>query len=248
MRRRNAMTAQAGSRPDIQISGVTCRFGPRTALRDVTLSLRERRIGIVGRNGSGKTTLSRLIAGLVAPDEGTVRVAGVDVCKDRKAAIRTVGILFQNPDHQIIFPTVEEELAFGLRQLGYDKPTARDGARAMLARFGRDDWHDRSVDSLSQGQRHLVCLMAVLAMRPKVIVLDEPFSGLDIPTTRALRRYLDGLEATLIHVTHDPAALTGYDRAIWLDRGELSGDGPADTVLATYQSAMQEADDADADL
>lgn len=242
------MTAQANPRPDIQISGVTCRFGPRTALRDISLSLADRRIGIVGRNGSGKTTLSRLIAGLVAPDEGTIRVAGVDVCKDRKAAIRTVGILFQNPDHQIIFPTVEEELAFGLRQLGQSKPAARDGARAMLARFGRDDWHDRSVDSLSQGQRHLVCLMAVLAMTPKVIVLDEPFSGLDIPTTRALRRFLDGLEATLIHVTHDPAALTGYDRVIWLDRGELAGDGPPDTVIAAYLNAMQEADDADADL
>ena len=242
------MTAQAAPSTGIEITGVTCRFGTREALRDVSLSLSERRIGIIGRNGSGKTTLSRLIAGLIAPDEGDVQVAGVDVCKDRKAAIRTVGILFQNPDHQIIFPTVEEELAFGLRQLGQSKAEARDGARAMLARFGRGEWHDRPVDSLSQGQRHLVCLMAVLAMEPRVIVLDEPFSGLDIPTTRALRRHLDALPATLIHVTHDPAALIGYDRAIWLDQGRVAGDGPVDTVLDRYLAAMQEAGNADADL
>ena len=242
------MTAQADPQTTIELADVTCRFGDRVALRDVSLSLAERRIGIVGRNGSGKTTLSRLIAGLIAPDTGTVRVAGVDVCKDRKAAIRTIGILFQNPDHQIIFPTVEEELAFGLRQLDHTKPEARHGARAMLARFGRDHWHDRPVDSLSQGQRHLVCLMAVLAMQPKVIVLDEPFAGLDIPTTRALRGYLEALPATLVHVTHDPSALSGYDRAIWLDSGRIAGDGPADTVVADYLNAMQEAGDADADL
>ncbi|WP_405050602.1 energy-coupling factor ABC transporter ATP-binding protein [Sediminimonas sp.] len=242
------MMAQADVRPSIEITGVTCRFGSRVALRDLTLRLSERRIGIIGRNGSGKTTLARLIAGLIAPDAGAVKVGGVDVYADRKAAIRTVGILFQNPDHQIIFPTVEEELAFGLRQLGHDKQGARDGAHAMLARFGREKWHDRSVDSLSQGQRHLVCLMAVLAMEPSVILLDEPFSGLDIPTTRALTGYLDALPATLIHVTHDPAALSGYDRAIWLDEGRVAGDGGAAEVVQSYLGAMKEAGDADADL
>lgn len=242
------MTVQAAADGSIEITGVTCCFGSRVALRDLTLTLSERRIGIIGRNGSGKTTLARLVAGLIAPDAGTLHVGGVDVHADRKAAIRKVGILFQNPDHQIIFPTVEEELAFGLRQLGQTKSDARKGAHAMLARFGRGNWHDRSVDSLSQGQRHLVCLMAVLAMQPSVILLDEPFSGLDIPTTRALRGYLDSLPAMLVHVTHDPTAISGYDRAIWLDDGRVAGDGPVAEVLERYLAAMEGAGDADADL
>jgi len=232
----------------VRLMGVTHGFGSRTVLRDLTLSLTEPRIGIVGRNGSGKTTLSRLIAGLIAPDAGQVTVAGVAVAKDRKAAIRTVGILFQNPDHQIIFPTVEEELAFGLRQLGQDKTAARAGARAMLARFGRVDWSERPVASLSQGQRHLVCLMSVLAMTPRVIILDEPFAGLDLPTTRALRRYLAAVPAQIIHVSHDIAALAGYDRAIWLEGGGVAADGPADATLAAYLQAMEAMGDADADL
>jgi len=242
------MMAEAAHETGVAISGVSCGFGGRTVLRDLSLSLVERRIGIVGRNGSGKTTLSRLIAGLIAPDTGRVRVNGVDVIADRKAAIRTVGILFQNPDHQIIFPTVEEELAFGLRQLGRDKPHARRGAHSVLARFGCGHWAERPTASLSQGQRHLVCLMAVLAMSPAVIVLDEPFSGLDIPTTRTLRGYLDALPAQIIHITHDPAALRGYDRVLWLDDGGVAADGPPDDALARYLNAMEMAGDAGADL
>ena len=244
-----AMMAGAATREaGVEMSDVTCGFGGRTVLRGLSLSLAERRIGIVGRNGSGKTTLSRLIAGLIAPDTGRVRVGGVDVFADRKAAIRTVGILFQNPDHQIIFPTVEEELAFGLRQLGRDKLEARRGAREVLARFGCGHWAERSTTSLSQGQRHLVCLMAVLAMSPSLIVLDEPFSGLDIPTTRALRGYLEVLPAQIIQVTHDPDALRGYDRVLWLEGGNVAGDGPAEEVLTRYLAAMETAGDAGADL
>lgn len=242
------MTPDSTAIGPVRLTGVTHGFGDRSVLRDLSLTLSERRIGIVGRNGSGKTTLSRLIAGLIAPEAGQVTVAGVDVARDRKAAIRTVGILFQNPDHQIIFPTVEEELAFGLRQLGHDKTAARAEAHTMLARFGRADWAERPVAALSQGQRHLVCLMSVLAMAPRVIVLDEPFAGLDLPTTRALRRYLDAVPAQVIHVSHDIAALSGYDRAIWLEGGTIAADGPAEATLAAYLQAMEALGDADADL
>jgi len=207
-------------------------------LSDLSLRLTERRIGIVGRNGSGKTTLARLICGLVAPTSGTVAVGGVDVARDRKAAIGEVGILFQNPDHQIIFPTVEEEIAFGLTQQGMSKRAARDGARAMLTRFDRPDWAERAVHTLSQGQRHLVCMMAVLAMKPRLIVLDEPFAGLDIPTTMTLSRYLDGLSQQVLHISHDPAALKPYNRVLWIDRGTVAMDGPAAEVIAAFKAEM----------
>ena len=222
--------------------------GGKEILSGLSLHLEEPRIGIIGRNGSGKTTLLRLIAGLVAPSSGTVRVDGIDPFTDRKGALSRLGILFQNPEHQILFPTVEEELAFGLRQLGQSRDAARDGARAILARFGKAHWAPRATAELSQGQRHLVCLMAVMAMEPKVILLDEPFTGLDIPTTRQLRRHLANVAPSLVQITHDPGALAGYDRVIWLEDGTVRLDGPAAQVLAQFRAAMEEDGNAGADL
>ena len=224
----------------IDVADVSVRLGGRTVLDALRLDLGEHRIGIVGRNGSGKSTLARCLAGLIRPDAGRVTIDGADIARDRRAALRLVGILFQNPDHQIIFPTVEEELAFGLTQLGRSRAEAQAEARAMLDRFGRADWASRAVAELSQGQRHLVCLMAVLAMRPRVILFDEPFTGLDLPTTRALNRMVAGLGETVIQITHDPAALAGYDRVIWLDEGRVRADGPAAPTLAAYLAAMEE--------
>lgn len=222
----------------IRIDALSCVLGEREVLRDLSLEIGERRVAIVGRNGSGKTTLLRCMAGLVKPTRGAVHVHGVEVYKDRKNAIQTVGLLFQNPDQQIIFPTVSEELAFGLHQLGRSKADARNAVIEMLERFGRADWLDRPVSQLSQGQRHLVCLMAVLLMQPKVILLDEPFTGLDIPTTRALHRLLDTLEAQVIQITHAPGELRGYDRLIWIENGRVHRDGPVDQVRAEFLAAM----------
>lgn len=229
----------------IELSAVSLTRDTRKVIDALSLTLTEKRIGIVGRNGSGKSTLLRLIAGLQAPDAGTVRVNGVDVMRERKATIRTLGILFQNPDHQIIFPTVEEEIAFGLTQLGAARAEARTRARAVLAAHGRADWAARATQTLSQGQRHYLCLMAVLAMEPAVILLDEPFTGLDIPTTMQLNRALDGLAQQVVLVTHDPSLLVRFDRVLWLDEGRLRADGAADDVLPRFTGAMRELGEAD---
>ncbi|WP_392663499.1 energy-coupling factor ABC transporter ATP-binding protein [Amaricoccus sp. B4] len=230
---------------EVRLEGVSLAKGGRAIFEGLTLALSERRIGLVGRNGSGKSQLARLVCGLVLPDAGTVRVAGVDVGRDRRRAIDTVGILFQNPDHQIIFPTVEEEIAFGLSQQGRGRRDAQAGARDILARFGRADWAERPVQTLSQGQRHLVCLMAVIAMAPRLVVLDEPFAGLDLPTTMRLSRHLDGLEAAVLHISHDLAALEGYERVIWLEGGRIAADGPPEAVLPAYRSEMERLGGAD---
>jgi biotin transport system ATP-binding protein len=231
--------------PLLSIESVCYTPGGTRALHDVTLRSDARRIGIVGRNGSGKTTLARIIAGLVTPDQGRVRLAGINVAEDRKAALGIVGILFQNPDHQIIFPTVEEETAFGLRQMGQSELEAARGVAAILARFNKGHWAKEAIHRLSQGQRQLVCLMAILAMQPRVIILDEPYSGLDIPTAKHLHRLLAGLDATLIHITHDPGVLKHFDHILWLEGGEVAQQGPPDTVLSAFNVRMQEIGDCD---
>ncbi|MCT4657360.1 MAG: energy-coupling factor ABC transporter ATP-binding protein [Cohaesibacter sp.] len=223
----------------ICLSDVTFAQQDKIILSNLSLTLREKRIGLIGRNGSGKSTLSRLIAGLVLPKEGEIRVSGVDVCNDRAKAITTIGLIFQNPDHQIIFPTVEEEIAFGLENLTGSRTKALKKAHEVLETFGKGHWAEWGTYSLSQGQRHLVCLMAVLAMKPKTILLDEPFAGLDWPTSHVLFKWMDRLEQQVILVTHDLDRLNGFERVIWLEEGKVAMDGPADKVLAAYRAEME---------
>ncbi len=218
-------------------------------LAGLSLVLDTPRIAILGRNGSGKSTLARAMAGLIDGAGGRVAIDGADILKDRKAALSAVGILFQNPEHQIIFPSALEEVRFGLLQMGHAKPEATRLAEAALARFGRADWAGRSTATLSQGQKHLLCVISILAMAPRVLILDEPFSGLDIPTERALRRVLESYPGTLVQITHDPQVVAGYDRVLWIEAGRLHADGPPAEVLPGYLAEMEaEGADAFADL
>jgi biotin transport system ATP-binding protein len=222
----------------------------RVILTDITLRLQEHRIGVIGPNGSGKSTLLRLLAGLIVPGVGRVRVDGLDPAQDRKAALTRLGILFQNPDHQILFPTVDEELAFGLRQLGHSPAVARARVQAVLGRYGLLSWSGQAVAGLSQGQRQFLCLLAVLAMEPETILLDEPFAALDLPTRLRMTRVLAGLSQRLITISHDPEAVAAADRVIWLEAGRVHADGPAAQVLPAFRAEMARrgASDADADL
>ncbi|MGL4320587.1 MAG: energy-coupling factor ABC transporter ATP-binding protein, partial [Paracoccaceae bacterium] len=184
-------------------------------------------------------------AGLVAPTSGEISVDGINPSGDRKGLVAALGILFQNPDHQILFPTVAEEIAFGLRQLGHANPDA--AALTMLADHGRSHWAKAATHTLSQGQRHYLCLMAVLAMQPATILLDEPFAGLDLPSQIRLKRSFAALPQRLITITHDPAAVADYDRVLWLHEGQVRDDGPSARVLPAFGAAMQALGAADAD-
>jgi biotin transport system ATP-binding protein len=233
----------------ITLQNASVTLTGKTILSDITLTLHEPRIGIIGRNGSGKTTLLRLMAGLIPPTTGAVQIDGLDPT-DRKAILPRLGILFQNPDHQILFPTVAEELAFGLRQQGQTQSQADAAVTKLLATESRSHWATAHTHTLSQGQRHYLCLLSILLMQPKTILLDEPFAGLDLPTQIRLARRLAALPQRLITITHDPETLTACDRILWLDAGRIRADGPPGPTLAAFTAEMTRlgTQDADTDL
>ena len=228
---------------EIEICSASVFYGKERILENLSLSIKEQRVGFIGRNGSGKTTLLRILAGLQELNNGKVLIDGIEVAKKRKEAIKKVGIIFQNPDHQIIFPTVGEELRFGLIQLGLSKNEADLKVIACLKQYDKVDWFERSISTLSQGQKHLVCLLSVLLMKPRVLLLDEPFTGIDIPTQLKLEHYLSSLKQTIIHVSHMPETFADYQRLIWMDEGVVQADGTPKTVIKKYRDTMQNYDE-----
>ena len=224
---------------EIEIDSASVFFEKERVLENLSLSIKEQRVGFIGRNGSGKTTILRILAGLQELKNGKVLIDGTEVATNRKAAITKVGIIFQNHDHQIIFPTVGEELRFGLTQLGLNKNQADLKVIACLKKYDKVDWFERYISTLSQGQKHLVCLLSVLLMKPRVLLLDEPFTGIDIPTQRKLEQYLGSIEQTIIHVSHVPETFENYQRLIWMDEGVVKADGKPKTVIKKYKDAME---------
>ena len=228
---------------EIEICSASVFYGKERILENLSLSIKEQRVGFIGRNGSGKTTLLRILAGLQELNNGKVLIDGTEVAKKRKEAIKKVGIIFQNPDHQIIFPTVGEELRFGLTQLGLSKNEADLKVIACLKQYDKVDWFERSISTLSQGQKHLVCLLSVLLMKPRVLLLDEPFTGIDIPTQLKLEHYLSSLKQTIIHVSHMPETFENYQRLIWMDEGIIQADGTPKAIIKKYRTAMKNYDE-----
>lgn len=218
---------------------VIFEFETHRVIDQITLNVSEQRIGIVGVNGSGKSTLARLISGLIAPISGSIRINDIDIYKDRKAALKTVGIIFQNPDHQIIFPTCIEEISFGLMQQGMTRIEAEERSNEILLQFDRLKWSDQLAHNLSQGQRHFLCLIAVLAMKPDVIILDEPYAGLDLPTSLQLRHELNKLSQQIVMITHNKDILVDFDRILWIDNGKIIKDGSYENVMPDFEEEMQ---------
>lgn len=225
----------------IELNQVHLKREGLTVLSDLNLTLSERRIGLIGNNGSGKSSLVRLLNGLLQPSQGDIQVRGHSPTSGPEAMSDQVGFIFQNPDHQLIFPTVIEELMFGLRNQGLSKADARDRAEHCLREHQRQDWAERPVHSLSEGQKQWVCIMAVLVMNPAVLILDEPFSALDLPTRQHLTDWLLGLPQQLIMISHDLEVLAAFDRVLWLEQGRVRGDGDPAAVIADYRAACSEA-------
>lgn len=213
-------------------------LGGRRVLQDLSLSLSERRIGIVGLNGSGKSSLVRLLNGLHMPDTGSVEVFGAPTADVRKELPRHVGFVFQNPDHQAIFPTVEEEIAFGLTQLGVEKHEARGQAIQFLKLHHCEALAGKPFADLSEGQKQLICILAVLVMDPQLLVLDEPMASLDGLATRRILEKVRGLPQKVVMISHDVSIFSDFDRVLWLEDGLLKMDGKPAEVLPAYAADL----------
>ena len=187
--------------PKLVLNKISYETFGKVILENLTLSLGEKSIGIIGKNGSGKSTLAKILCGLIDPSSGELEVYTAGNIKSYPGL--DVGIVFQNPDHQIIFGTVEDEIGFGLKNLGYAKSEIKNKIAMTLQKFNKSSWIGLSTATLSHGQKQLLCIMSVFAMDPKIIILDEVFSGLDLPTTRALDNYIKELPQMIIQITHD---------------------------------------------
>ncbi|HEU4841485.1 MAG TPA: ABC transporter ATP-binding protein [Ilumatobacteraceae bacterium] len=192
------------------------------------------RVAVLGPNGAGKTTLVLALNGINAATRGTVTVGGLPVERVNLAEIRRrVGIVFQDPDDQLFMPTVRDDVAFGPSNLGLRGAALDARTTEALDAVGMASAADRSPHHLSFGERRRVALATVLAMRPDVLVLDEPSSNLDPQARRELAEIVLGLDVTTILVTHDlPYALQLCTRAVVLDAGRIVVDGPTREVLA----------------
>lgn len=222
----------------IQIENVSHRFGEREVLREINLTLSERRIAIVGSNGSGKTTFARLLNGLQIPSEGKVLVDGLDTRTDGKAVRRRVGFVFQNPDNQIVFPIVEEDLAFGLKNLKLDQAAIKTSIDDVLTRYDLARFRHSSTHLLSGGQKQLLAIASVLVMQPQYVVLDEPTTLLDLRNQRLIAQVIRELQQVAIVASHDLELIDDFDRVIVFDSGRVVVDDEPSSALKRYVGMM----------
>jgi cobalt/nickel transport system ATP-binding protein len=207
----------------IELSGVSCAYDEGDVLSELTLDIgRGDAVAVIGPNGCGKSTLLKLLNGLVPPRKGTYRFDGEAVTPERlreprfaKRFHQRIGFLFQNSDAQLFCPVVEEEIAFGPRQMGLEEEAVARRVEDCIALLGIGKLRTRVPYHLSEGEKRKVALAAVLALNPEVLVLDEPMNGLDPRMKHFLREIVMALNQagkTLICSTHDFSYIAGVFR------------------------------------
>ena len=229
----------AHGKPVIEIDKLwhTYPEGP-TALKNVSLRICQGEfVAIMGRNASGKTTLVKHINGLLKPTKGKVRVTGIDTQRATIAELaRKVGFIFQNPNDHIFADTVEEEIVYILKNLGFDGAEIAVRVDETLEMFGLREYRKQYPRSLSGGERQRVAVASVLVARPEVLILDEPTRGMEYRLKSELMRFLDGYSEkgnTVVLVTHDVETVAEYaDRVILLSEGRVVVDGNKRDVLS----------------
>lgn len=235
----------------IEIRDLAVHYGPVTALQLSRLDVVEGQCVLInGPSGCGKSTLARVLSGLIphtitAQMKGSVRIAGLDAATHSVAELaQYVGAVFQNHSTQLFHLRVEDDVAFGPRNLGLEGEEVEQRVAWALNAAGITDLADRNPAELSGGQRQLVAIAAALAMRPKILVLDEPLASLDVSGTvnvvAALRKLQRELGITIVLIEHRLAEVAQLvERIVILDQGQIVADGALDEVLEDRQLLRQ---------
>ncbi|MFZ5830809.1 MAG: energy-coupling factor ABC transporter ATP-binding protein [Planctomycetota bacterium] len=207
----------------IRFEHVSFGYGPdRPVLERCSFCLESgQRIALLGANGSGKTTLLHLVVGLLKPNDGKICAFGAERIDESDFADvrRQAGLVFQDADDQLFCPTVEEDVAFGPLNLGRPRPEVRQIVAETLSTLGLEAYAHRITHRLSGGEKRLVALATVLAMQPKVLLLDEPTAGLDEAATERLLEVLRGLQQAMLIASHDRPFLDRLATDAWILRG-----------------------------
>jgi cobalt/nickel transport system ATP-binding protein len=232
--------------PAVQVRDLCYRYpGGQLALDHVSFEVAaDEAIGILGPNGAGKSTLLLHFNGLLPehiPHQAAVWIDGLPISRQALPNIRQrVGLLFQDPDDQIISPTVFEDVAFGPSQLGLSAPAIKALVEHSLNLVGLAGFENREPHRLSHGEKRRVCLAGVLACKPSVLVLDEPTADLDPRGRREFKRLLQSLPGAKIIATHDlELVLDLCSRVIVLDQGKLVAEGPTVAILSDEALMLQ---------
>ena len=210
------------------------------ALRGVSLKVeRGEMVALLGKNGAGKSTLFLHLNGIYQPDEGQVFIDGEELKYDKKSLLKfrqKVGIVFQNPDDQIFAPTVEEDVAFGPLNLGLSMEEVQDRVEEALARVGMSGFEKTAPHHLSGGQKKRVAIAGILAMKPEIMVLDEPTAGLDpqgVVNLQKLLRQLNDEGITIVISTHEVDLVPNYAQRVFvLVDGLLIAEGTPKEIFA----------------
>jgi len=226
-----------GGPPIVSCENLTYSYpgSERAALADVTFELHTGEyVGVVGPNGGGKSTLVRLLNGLLKADSGSVRVGQLDPATEPFEVRKRVGMLFQNPENGLVAPFVEDDVAFGLENLGAEREEMRERVREAIQAVGLEGYERREPHTLSGGEKQRVALAGLLALEPEVLLLDEPTTMLDAAGRREILERLEGLRATrtVLHVTHHLEELLDADRVLVLNAGRLVADVSPERLVA----------------
>ena len=230
-----AVVPVAGHPPAVEVRRPRFSYpGGFPALRGIDITLRPgEKVALVGPNGAGKSTLLLHLNGILRSDDGEVHIAGLPVRRENLGRIRAlVGLVVQNPDDQLFSPTVFEDVAFGPLYLGLREGELRRRVELALAAVHMQGYGSRMPHRLSLGERKRVSIATVLAMEPAVLALDEPSSGLDPRSRRALIRLLDELPQAMLVATHDMHLVRDLlRRTVVLDAGLVVADRPTEEIL-----------------
>ena len=226
------MISEELSEPALTVSRLWFSYPNRpNILQDVSLKvIPGERVGLIGPNGSGKTTFFLQICGVLKPSAGEIVVLGKPVLNGDFRS--DIGLVFQNPADQLFCPSVWDDVAFGPQNMGLSKDEVEVRVTEALSVVGAVELADRSAHHLSEGEKRMVSIAGVLAMRPRLLIYDEPSANLDIRSRRRLIRLLQASEETILIASHDlELVLEICDRVVLIDDGRIIADGNPREVM-----------------